>query len=56
MPNLISIVQAATTLGVSVKTVRRMIARGDIRAIRVGPRLIRVDAEALGGAFRELGA
>ncbi len=35
--------QAAATLGVSRDTVRRMIARGDISAERIGPRLIRVD-------------
>lgn len=35
--------QAAATLGVSRDTIRRMIHRGDVRAERIGPRLIRVD-------------
>lgn len=35
--------------GVSDKTVRRMIARGEIYAERVGPRLIRVDLNSIVG-------
>lgn len=35
--------QAAAALDVSRDTIRRMIARGDLRAERIGPRLIRVD-------------
>jgi excisionase family DNA binding protein len=39
--------QAADRLQVSVKTVRRMISRGEIRANRISPRLIRVDLRSL---------
>lgn len=35
--------QAAAALGVSRDTIRRMIARGEVYAERLGPRLIRVD-------------
>lgn len=38
-----SITQAAEALGVHRDTVTNMIARGDLYAERVGPRLIRVD-------------
>lgn len=38
-----SITQAAEVLGVHRDTVTNMIARGDLYAERVGPRLIRVD-------------
>lgn len=38
---------AADLLGVGESTLRRMIARGDLRAYRYGPRLIRIDAADL---------
>lgn len=43
----ISLQEAATRLHISEKTVRRWITTGKITAIRVGPRLIRVDAASL---------
>ena len=46
-PRWVSIPDAADLLGVSVKTVRRMIARGDLEAKRLGPRLIRINAATL---------
>lgn len=51
---LISIDEAAAHLGVSAKTVRRMISRGDLKAVRIGPRLIRIDAASLASAGRPL--
>ncbi|WP_298713548.1 helix-turn-helix domain-containing protein [Micrococcus sp. 2A] len=39
----LTISDAAALLGASPNTVRRMIARGDLRAYRYGPRLIRID-------------
>jgi excisionase family DNA binding protein len=41
----ISMQEAADTYGVSTKTIRRYIASGRLTAYRVGPRLIRLDAE-----------
>ena len=38
-----TIAQAAERFGVSAKTIRRMISRGEARAERIGPRLVRVD-------------
>lgn len=42
-----TIPEAADRLQVSVKTIRRMIARGEIPARRIGARMIRVDMSAL---------
>ncbi|MCA0437427.1 MAG: helix-turn-helix domain-containing protein [Actinobacteria bacterium] len=39
--------QVAEYLGVSVITVRRMASRGDLRAMRMGPRLLRYDAREI---------
>lgn len=38
-----TIAQAASALDVSRDTIRRMIARGELYAERIGPRLVRVD-------------
>lgn len=48
MSDWITIADAAARLRVNPKTVRRMIARGEIEARRIGPRLIRVNPLALG--------
>ncbi len=39
-----SITQAAERTGVSPRTLRRRIADGSLRAYRLGPRIIRLDA------------
>ena len=49
-----SLQQLARELGVSVKTVRRRIADGTIRAYRIGPRLIRVERDSLAGLARAI--
>lgn len=41
--------QLATERALSEKTIRRMIAAGDVYAERIGPRLIRVDLDSLKG-------
>lgn len=51
LPQLLTIPTTSAYLNTSDRTVRRMIARGDLEAVRVGPRLIRVkrtSLEALG--------
>jgi excisionase family DNA binding protein len=45
----ITIPDAAVRLSVSDKTVRRLIASGDLEAQRFGKRLIRINAESLTG-------
>jgi len=44
---LISLAEAADTLGVSTKTVRRYVAAGDLDAVRLGRRTIRVKTESI---------
>ncbi|GAB3854584.1 hypothetical protein GCM10028801_08950 [Nocardioides maradonensis] len=44
---LVSLTEAAEILGLSVKTVRRYIAAGDLDAVRLGRRVIRIKAESL---------
>ena len=44
---LVSLVEAAEILGVSTKSVRRYIAAGDLDAVRLGRRTIRVKTESL---------
>lgn len=46
--------EAARYLGVSAKTIRRMITRGEIRAKKFGPRTIRVDMDSLEQSGRSL--
>ena len=50
----VTVQAAADYYNVSTKTIRRMIARGDIYAERIGPRLIRVDLASLESAGRPL--
>ena len=45
-PRLLSVIDVADRLGLSVKTVRRMITRGDLPAHRIG-NLLRVSEQAL---------
>ena len=44
---LVSLREAADILGVSVKTVRRYIAAGDLDAVRLGRKIIRIKTESL---------
>lgn len=45
MAQKISVQEVADQFGVSTKTVRRYIADGRLTAYRVGPKLIRIDAD-----------
>lgn len=46
---LVSLAEAAEILGVSTKSVRRYIAAGDLDAVRLGRRTIRIKTESLDG-------
>lgn len=50
----IPIDQASAYLSVSPDTIRRMITRGEIAAMRFGPRLIRVDLDSIEANGRPL--
>lgn len=50
----VSIQDAASALAVSTKTVRRLIARGDLPAKRIGLRMIRIPVAALDGLGRDI--
>ena len=53
-PEWLSLQQAAAIYGVSVDTLRRRIAHGQLPASRFGSRLIRVRAEDLEHMFRPI--
>lgn len=46
-PELIGLQEAADRCGVCYRTIRRYIAQGRLDAVRVGPRLLKVDAGAV---------
>jgi len=52
----ITIEQASVYLSVDKKTIRRMVARGDLTGYRMGPRLIRVDLTEVDAALRPIPA
>ena len=47
MNNLLTPKQVADTLGIHLNTVYRLIANGDLTAVRVGPKLLRVNSDQL---------
>lgn len=51
---LLSLSQAAEILGLSIRTIRRRIAAGDLPTYRSGRRLIRVKASDLDRLFRRI--
>jgi excisionase family DNA binding protein len=48
--------QAAEYLGITDRTLRRMVARGEVRGHRLGPRLTRFDQGDLDAALRPIPA
>lgn len=57
--NMLTIAECATYLGVSVQTVRRMIQRGDLPAVRLSAQVIRIrasDLDAVGEPVANIGA
>lgn len=45
MARLITLDEAAELYGVSRRTIRRYVSEGRLRAYRLGPRLLRLDAD-----------
>jgi excisionase family DNA binding protein len=54
-PELIGLNEAAQRCGVHYRTIRRWIASGQIDAVRVGPRLLKVDAAQLQSIMQPVG-
>jgi excisionase family DNA binding protein len=50
-----SIAETAEYLGICTKTVRRYIAEGRLKAVRIGPRLIRVDMDSVEALMPPIG-
>lgn len=55
LPPRPSIREAAAWLGVDPKTVRRYIAQGRLKAVRIGTKLIRVERESLLALIKPIG-
>lgn len=55
LPPRPSVRQAAEFHGVDQKTIRRWIAQGRLSAHRVGPRLVRLDRDAVSSLGRRIG-
>jgi len=53
-PSYASIQEAAGHLHVNPRTIRRMIARGELTGFRLGPRVIRVDLNELQAIMRPI--
>lgn len=53
-PEYITIAEAAQRLGLSVRTVRRMITRQELPGHRIGPRAVRIPAEAVATVGKNL--
>lgn len=45
--NLLTVPEVARALRVTVTTVRRLVERGDLSAVKVGPKLVRIPRTAL---------
>jgi excisionase family DNA binding protein len=54
-PELISLQEAADFCNVSYRTTRRWVANGQLNAVRVGPRLLKVDANELAAFLKPTG-
>ncbi|MGB5796882.1 MAG: helix-turn-helix domain-containing protein [Mycolicibacter algericus] len=54
-PELIGLTEAAERCDVNYRTIRRWIAAGRLKAVRVGPRLLKVDAAQLDAMMQPLG-
>ncbi|ASJ79734.1 excise [Mycobacterium phage TarsusIV] len=55
MPPRASIAETAEYLGVHPNTVRNYIAEGKLKAVRLGPRLIRVERDSVEALMRPIG-
>lgn len=54
-PELIGLPEAAERCGVHYRTIRRWVATGRLDAVRVGPRLLKIDAAQLETLMQPVG-
>ena len=54
-PELIGLQEAADRCGVHYRTMRRYVAAGRLNAVRVGPRLLKVNAADVDALLRPVG-
>jgi len=54
-PELIGLQEAADRCGVCYRTIRRYVAEGRLNAVRIGPRLLKVDAAAVDALQKPVG-
>ena len=54
-PELIGLQEAADRCGLCYKTIRRYIGSGQLKAVRVGPRLLKVDVADVDALVRPYG-
>lgn len=52
MGKKISLDKTAEELGVSVRTVRRLISRGELRAYRIGTDIVRIDSDDIASVLK----
>jgi excisionase family DNA binding protein len=55
LPALLTIGQVAEATGLSTKTIRRRVADRTLRAVRVGPKAIRIERDSVLDLLRPLG-
>ena len=46
-PQFLTVLQSAQAIGVHPNTIRNMISKGDLPALRFGPRAVRIDRDTL---------
>jgi excisionase family DNA binding protein len=56
LPALLTIRQVADETKMSEKTIRRRLADGTLRGVRIGPRVIRIERDSIIGLLQPLGA
>lgn len=54
-PGRVGLQAAADHAGVSTRTIRRWIASGELPAYRIGPKLIKVDLDAVDAMLKPIG-
>ncbi|MCV7348279.1 helix-turn-helix domain-containing protein [Mycolicibacterium rhodesiae] len=47
LPRLVTFVRCATELSCSTRTVERYVRQGRLKAVRIGPKMLRVERESL---------